>query len=162
MQSKVLRLAAACAFAAFSSTGWAGTVEVAYINPESYSDAGASATDERANVEALGLHLRRLGERLLPPGHVLRIEVLDVDLAGVVRPTHRGTVRTLRGMADFPAVHLRHTLQAPGQPARSGEDRISDMNYTRNAATHRVSSEHLYYEKRMLDAWFRQRFALAQ
>ena len=143
------------ALLALSCAAGAGTVEVSYVNPANYTDAGSSSIDERANVEELGRYLQKLGERL-PAGYVLKVDLLDVDLAGSVRATRPGSVRTVRGGADFPRVQLRYTLQAPGQAPRGGEEAISDINYTFGVAS--VRSEPLYYEKRMLERWFTQRF----
>ena len=54
-------------------------------------------------------------------------------------------------------MHLRYTLDAPGQPARTGDEWITDLNYGRGIARYRASAP-LYYESSMLQAWFKQRF----
>ena len=48
---------------------------------------------------------------------------------------------------------LRYTLTENGQVLRSGEAKISDMNYLHRINRH-WDSESLRYEKRMLDEWF--------
>ena len=158
---KLLRTALASATLALAGTaGAAGAVDVTFLNADNYFDAGTSKADERANLDVLARHLRQLGHRVLPSGHLLKVEVLDVDLAGTVRPTRRGSdLRTMRGTGDYPIIHLRYTLQAPGQQLRTGEEQIRDINYTRNAVNVRSASDPLYYEKRMLEKWFEQRFA---
>jgi hypothetical protein len=147
----------ALALAGLGFTASAGTVEVAFVDPENFADAGNAAWEERENIEALGRHLQALG-RQLPAGHALRIEVLDVDLAGSIRARGIGGVRTVNGRSDFPRMKLRYTLDVPGQPSRTDEEVLSDIDYARGLSAAR-SSQPLHYEKRMLGEWFARRFA---
>ena len=137
----------------------AGTVNVTFINASSYWDAGNSSWDEEANLKLLERHLQRLGQRLLPADHVLKLDVLQLDLAGTVRAFHRADtrVRVVTGGADWPRIHLRYTLEADGKPLASGQEWVADLDYSRGVPG-RVSNEDLYYEKRMLDMWFKARF----
>ena len=48
-------------------------------------------------------------------------------------------------------------LEADGRAVRNGEETVSDMNYLHGFAGIR-RSESLYFEKRMLDNWFKTRF----
>jgi hypothetical protein len=64
--------------------------------------------------------------------------------------------RVLRGRADWPSIQLRYTLREGDKVLKSGEDRLTDMNYL----MHSLRASHdspLPYEKRMLDHWFRDR-----
>ncbi len=135
----------------------AGKVEVVFVDPASYTDIGATRWDEQANLREIDRHLRTLGQRLLPANQTLTVEVLEVDLAGALRPQPNGTdLRVLTGQADFPRMHLRYVLTGDGVQ-RSGDERLADLNYTRGLAK-RGDSEALFYEKRMLQAWFKARF----
>jgi hypothetical protein len=156
-----LRTLAAAAIAAGSAGAFAGAVEVNFVNPSQFIDAGSSPAEERDNLEALARHLRKLGRELLPANQVLRIEVLDVDLAGTVRePVPNGArFRVMRGDADWPRINLRYTLETDGQAARSGEESLSDPDYQHGKPDKTRDSGPLYYEKRMLERWFRERFA---
>ena len=150
-------LSAACLALAATAAG-AGTAQVSFINVPSFEDAGSTSWEEQANLQALATHLESLAQRMLPAGQQLKVEVLDVDLAGTVRPSVRGSsVRVLRGGADWPRIHLRYTLEADGKAVASGDERIADLNYARGLSGAR-DSQSLYYEKRMLDAWFKARF----
>ena len=150
-------LCAVCLALAATAAG-AGTAHVSFVNAPSFEDAGNTTWDEPANLQALSTHLQGLAQRTLPAGQHLKVEVLDVDLAGTVRPSVRGSsVRVLRGGADWPRIHLRYTLEADGTPVASGDERIADLNYARGLSSAR-DSQSLYYEKRMLDAWFKTRF----
>jgi hypothetical protein len=84
--------------------------------------------------------------------------VLDVDLAGEVRLTRNGAIRVARDVA-FPAMHVKWSLESGGRVLRSGDQRLTDLNYRHHIRDARYSTTSLYYEKRMLDDWFRNEFA---
>lgn len=133
----------------------AGRVEVTWSEPEKYADIGHSPADRESALQALGAHLQKLARRL-PDGQTLQLTVTDVDLAGepVLRPARE--VRILRGRADWPTMSLRYTLSGPAGTLRSGEARLSDMNY--GFTSLRRPDEALGYEKRMIDTWFEGEF----
>lgn len=64
-------------------------VEVVFLHPEAYSDAslynGYGAKGQEPALRGIREHLQRLGERYLKPGDSLKVEVLDIDLAGRFR-----------------------------------------------------------------------------
>lgn len=136
----------------------AGTVEVSFVNPASFIDAGGSQWDKDANLQALKRHLQSLGQRL-PANQVLKIELLDVDLAGSLQPNRIGgqDVRVLRGSADYPRIHLKYTLEADGMAHGSGTEWVTDLDYAHGVPSWH-DAEPLYYEKRMLETWFKTRF----
>ena len=149
----ILSLALVAAGAAHA----AGTVNVEFVAPASYADAGNTRADEPANREALAQHLRELGRRYLADGEVLQVSVLDIDLAGTVRPGRRGDIRTEKGGADWPRIKLRYSLRAGDKVMQSAEETVQNLNYLHDR-TEYGSSERLRHEKRMLDDWFKARF----
>lgn len=144
---------------------WAGpNLSVVFVNPENYSDASYSSTfsnaPDRADVQReIEQHFQRLVQRALPPGDSLKIEVLDIDLAGRVEPLRSrlgSDVRIIRDIS-WPRIALRYTLTHGEQAMPSREERISDLNYL--SSHNRYSSgDRLRYEKAMLDRWFDERF----
>jgi len=146
-------------FAAALATAAQGAVLVTFTEPDKYVDTGRYRFEGTQVLAELERHFQQLGTRYLQPGQTLRIEVLEVDLAGDerFRSGPNQDVRILRGGADWPRMRLRYVLEGPGKPAVSGEDRLSDMNYLQRPITVR-GNEHLAYEKRMLDEWFRTKF----
>lgn len=134
----------------------AGTVNVSFIEADHYWDAGNLSSDEGPNLQTLARHLQRLGRDRLPAGQVLNIEVLQVALAGTRARAGSG-FRTLDGGADWPRIHLRYSLQMPGQAAMEGQEWVVDLDYLRGLTGAR-GGDSLFYEKRMLAAWFRARF----
>lgn len=142
--------------ACLGSAQAAGTVVLDWIEPASYTDAGRHVIDREHTLQSLGQHIQALGKHL-PDGQLLRLEVLDLDLAGDVGRWHGwglDEVRVLGGMADWPKMKLRYTLQSAGQTLASGEASLSDIGYL-----FRPRAGALAYEKRMLDAWFKRSFA---
>lgn len=137
-----------------------GAVLVKFTEPDKYVDAGRYRFEATQVLAELEKHFQQLGARYLHPDQTLRIEVLEVDLAGDerFRSGPNQDIRVLRGGADWPRMRVRYSLEGGGRPPLSGEENISDMNYLHRPITVRLN-EHLAYEKRMLDEWFRTKFA---
>ena len=81
----VLSAASLLCAAALPQAHAAGSVEVQWLAPADYSDAGRSASDRERATRALGAHLQLLG-RQLPHGQALKIVVTELDLAGEIEP----------------------------------------------------------------------------
>src|SRR5258706_15209920 len=134
-------------------------VTVTYSDPDRFTDAGDRSSDPRKIMLALERHLVQLGERYLPPKTDLRIEVLDLDRAGRPRMNLPTEVRIVTGRADMPCIELQYSPTAEGQPAQTRKERVCDPEYLERLAPGYDSHDPLVYEKRMLDRWFRDRFA---
>jgi len=147
-------------FAAASSAHAGGTVNVSFVAPEQYTDAGNSPFDRPDNLKTLAAFMQTLGAQYLADGQVLDIAVLNVDLAGFVRPTRHGDLRIVHNGADWPSFDLRYTLSAPGQPPQQREEHLSGLHYGHRLARYAIDDP-LRHEKQMLDTWFRQRFGAA-
>lgn len=158
--STIVRMACTVLFCA-AAAAHAGTVEVSFDPAAAFADAGESRSERAANVGALAGHLRSLGARLPGSNQVLRVQLLDVDLAGSVRPVGRSgqMLRIVRGSADWPQLRLRYTLLEGDRELRSGEEVLSDLNYTwHGAAQGGSAAEPLRHEKRLITEWFQDRF----
>jgi hypothetical protein len=129
-------------------------VTVNYVAPDKFTDVPFVPWDREDTLKQLTDHFTRLSGSL-PPGQDLRIDVLDVDLAGRLYPNARmgRDLRILQGRADWPRMELRYTLEQNGQVLKSGEAKLSDMNYL-DHTTRYFDSEPLRYEKQMIDDWF--------
>ena len=140
-----------------------GLVRVGYVHPEKFTEASLHGrygeTGRAPALDGLRRHLERLGQRHLQQDQTLEIEVLDLDLAGRFEPWRALAydVRYLTGIT-WPRMTLRYTLTQGGREVARGEEQISDMAYLM-AAGMRFDSDSLRYEKKMLDDWFRARFA---
>lgn len=139
----------------------AAAVDVRYLNPEKYTDAG-QRPGERLPPESLkrelAAEMQRLGERYLEPGQELAVDVLDLDLAGRFQwwDASQGQVRVMDGVG-WPRMQVRYRLTRGGRTLEQGEESLSHRSYLEAAPAR--SSDPLRYEKDMLDAWFRARFA---
>ena len=137
-------------------------VDVTFTSPETYVDAGlrreGGAQAREIALKTIREQLVTLGERYLAPNQTLKIEVLDIDLAGEIEWWHGPY--DIRYMRDYtwPKIRLRYTLEEGGQPIRSAEETVSDPSYQMNIIATR-SGEVMPYEKEMLARWFRSRFA---
>jgi hypothetical protein len=143
------------ALAAVPATA-AGRVDVNFVEPETFGDVGWGSVDRERNLQVLAQHFQALAARL-PDTQTLRVEVLDVDLAGEPRPGAIQDFRVVRGGADWPAITLRYVLDDRGSVLASGEERVTDMNYLFSRT---VGSDHgpLPYERRLIQRWFQERF----
>jgi len=154
ISSLVLLVAAASAHAA-------GSVQVSFVKPDSFADVRDGAHRTEDHLAALQRHLEEVGAQYLAQGQVLKVEVLDVDLAGEVRYGARANdIRVLRGRADWPRVQLRYTLEAAGATTRSGAANVTDMAYLQRMSPLQANQA-LPYERRMLEDWFKVEFGTA-
>lgn len=129
---------------------------VTFVEPEHFADMPFSQVDRERVLADLRQHIDQLAARL-PAGENLTVEVLDLDLAGELKPTsHRPDLRILTGGADWPRMHLRYRIEQDGKVIRSGDDHLADMNYLEHLNRY-PSSTNLRYEKQMLDDWFRNK-----
>jgi hypothetical protein len=134
----------------------AGTVQVSFVNPDRFADVRDRNFTSAQNLAALERVLIETAGSHVPDGSTLKIDVLDVDLAGEVRPGSRPwDVRVLRGRADWPRITLRWALD--GASPKSGNAVVQDMAYLQRIQPP-MSDGALVYERRMLDEYFRGTF----
>jgi len=143
-------------------SGAAGAdTKVTFAHPDRFTDANLygnfGTRSWQPAVDGIGAYLKRLGGRYLDRGQLLTIEVLDIDLAGLIDPFRSQTVRIM-SPATWPRIKVRYWLAQNGRALAGGEETISDLEYLSNAVG-RSSGDPLRYEKAMLDDWFRTRFA---
>ena len=157
-RTSILLLAACVLFSVVATAA----VTVNFTKPENYTDMPLSSWDRESTLKTLQAHFDKLGATL-PAGQDLKVEVLDIDLAGRIRPTfsYPHEIRVLRGMADWPMIQLRYSIESKGQVLKSGEERVADMNYLGHLNRY-FSGESLRYEKAMLDEWFKRTTQLTQ
>lgn len=157
-----LALAAAAALltAAALPAAAAGKVEVSFVEPDKFADAGRSTLDRERTFKTLSDYLQALGTEL-PDGQTLRLEVTDLDLAGNVEPfgwRSSSEVRVLRGRADWPHMNLRYKLLAEGREVKTGEAQLADISYMYTLRGRDHPQDALAYEKRMVRRWFDDTF----
>jgi hypothetical protein len=142
------------------AAGSAGAaVTVNYVALEQYPDLPRLEADREDLLKDLSQHFVKLGHKLAP-GQDLRIEVLDLDLAGHLIPgVLRGKdARILGNLAsDGPSVTMRYSLQQDNQVVYSGVVTLLDPHYLQHRPRY-WDNVRLRYEKTMIDEWFARSF----
>lgn len=123
------------------------------ISPLVYRSAG----ERDALFAEIARLLKRLGERDLPAGRSLKIELIDIRPAGMFQPWRptADKVRVLTGVTP-PQVKLRYALTERGRVVARGEETVTDLNYQQNLGA-RASIGSFPYERELIRDWFRDR-----
>jgi hypothetical protein len=138
-----------------SAGGASAAVTVSYYQPEHYGELPFATSERDEVLRDLSAHFEKLG-KTLPAGQDLKVEVLDLRLAGHIRPRASGRdIRVLSGGADWPHMHIRYSIESGGKVISSGESRLSDMNYL-DWSNRYSDGDRLRYEKHMIDDWFKK------
>lgn len=154
----VLKAALAAGLLGVAVLAQAG-VEVRFVNPDRFTDAGRDEAQRQQTLQGIEQHLITAGSKQLTSGQDLLIEVLDVNLAGEEQPIpSRGAMLRVLRRATTPGMQLRYTLSRGGVVLRSGENRLSDLGYL-DGINRYQTSDTLRYEKSMLDDWLRVEFS---
>lgn len=153
MKSPMTRWALA-GLLALTAGAASAAVNVTYVHPEKFYDLPFGTADRDEMLGQLTDYFTELG-KALPQGQDLRIEVTDFDPAGRIIPNARAgrDLRVLTGRADWPRLEMHYAVEQNGQVIKSGDAKLSDMNYQQNSI-HFNNNEPLFYEKRMIDEWF--------
>jgi hypothetical protein len=146
--------AAAATLLLIASVSANATATVAFIAIDKMTDVPRDYHD-RENMQFLFReHVQQLSEKL-PAGQVLKVDFLDIDLAGDEFPrVSVRDVRVLKGQADWPRIQLRYSIERDGAVVASGEAKLSDPNYL--MGLNRYGRDLYSHEKQMLDEWFRK------
>jgi hypothetical protein len=151
---KFFRKTAMVVVGLLASVSASAAVTVSYINPEKMADVPRFSSDRESMEMVFREHLEQLAAQL-PAGQDLKVDFLDIDLAGDVFPrVPVRDIRVMKGRADWPRMHLRYSIEQDGKVLRSGDRELADPNYLMNSSAYR---QDLYgHEKKMLDDWFRK------
>jgi hypothetical protein len=133
----------------------AGKLELQFIEPATYRDIGQAGHERERNLKSLADYLQTLAAKL-PDGQTLKLDMLDIDLAGEVQHRAAQEIRVMRGRADWPQIQLRYTLTQGGATLKSGEARLSDLSYLDHLRGRESMQGDLPYDKRLLQDWFRK------
>jgi hypothetical protein len=160
---RVIAVAAAVVALVFAASASAGTAEVNFLDPDKYSDPGGKGglrdlPTREVVLREIRAHLIELAERNLGPNQAVKIDVLDIDIAGR-REILRAGAEDVRVYDDIspPRITLRFALSENGQVVTSGEERVSNPTYLSGLAR-QTSGDPLRYERPMLTKWFLARF----
>ena len=155
--ARVMRHLALAGLFLLSAGGASAAVTVSYIEPEHFGEMPLATWERDEILRDLTAHFDRLG-KTLPAGQDLKVEVLDMRLAGRLRRGGPREIRVIKNGADWPTMHIRYAVESGGKVITSGESKLSDMAYT-SRTTRYSDGEPLRYEKRMIDEWFKKTIA---
>jgi len=143
-------------------------VEVTYENPEKFSDVKDSSFGSDRGREGflyeLKDHLVTRGGKLVPEGHKLSITITEVDLAGDFEPWRGVQLSDVRIIKEIypPRVNLSFKLtDMTGAVVKEGTRELRDVAFQMTTMAF-PSSDHLRYEKAMLDNWLRSELPRAK
>lgn len=149
---------------ATQETSSAARVSVTYVNPDKFAENRMFGMQDRFNhIDYLGElkdYLLKRGEKILPPGQRLHVNITDIQLAGAYEPSSGAQSNHIRMMRDVypPRIDLNFKLtDQDGKVLREGTRVLRDLNYLRDGlnAPGARSGESLYYDKALLDRWLR-------
>jgi Protein of unknown function (DUF3016) len=135
------------------------TVEVQYVQPAKFTDFNIYGRGSQWSASYFATQisddLRPSLERKVPGGK-LTLRFTDVDLAGHYPSRGGSSVRVVRGAIRPARMSFEFVLQdSSDRTLASGSTRITDTSSPSSLAHHPKRSQALYYEKRMLERWFR-------
>ncbi|HEX8609787.1 MAG TPA: DUF3016 domain-containing protein [Telluria sp.] len=157
--TRIVQASALAAVMALPASVATAAASVSYVEPDRFTDVPFTPWERERVLKQLTAHFDKLAASL-PPGQEFKVEVLDVDLAGQTKPNFRGgqDLRVMNGGADWPHIHLRYSITEGGKVIKSGEEKLSNMQYL-DRMNHYGNTELLRYEKQMLDDWFKKAVA---
>src|SRR5690349_10907447 len=97
----VIRSLAVGGLLALAAGAASADVTVNYVQPERFSDLPFTTWEREVVLKDLTGHFAKLGAQL-PPGQNLRIDVLDIDLAGREHPGRGGRDLRIVKQIDWP------------------------------------------------------------
>jgi hypothetical protein len=135
----------------------AGTIEVKWQDPDSYTDirhGNSHKTKFRKNLfTQLEQHLEKLTEKS-PKQLTLKIKVTNLNLAGDVRYNFSMSqdIRMVQHMY-WPSIEFEYSLMNDEQVVKSETVKLKDMAFMDRGGRSRLNHDSYYYEKRMLTEW---------
>ena len=134
-----------------ASAASAGEVVVTYIQPENFSDLPTGGEREET-LRNLSAHFVKLGAKL-PAGQHLRIDVLDVDMAGYEQPSGARTDMRVKTREAWPRISLQYSLESNGKVISTGPGELRDTSFM-DRPNRYMDHDTLRFEKKMVDTWF--------
>ncbi len=135
-------------------------LETDWVQVETYDDIRAGEQSrlgfQEQIIKTLNKHFITLANRL-PVYHTLKLNVLNIDLAGEINYYGSRQVRTFKDLY-FPRVSLSYQLlDESNQVIKSGTANIKNVNFM-NSISQRYKNQFLGHEKAMIDKWFEEEF----
>jgi hypothetical protein len=161
IMNKLIYYGAIAMLSLLASASASAAATVSYVNPDKMTDVPRDKSDRQWMETTLLEHFNKLAAKL-PAGQDLKVEILDIDLAGEVFPrVPVQNVRVYKDRNDRVQIHLRFSIEQDGKVVRSGERQLTDAGYLMDR-NHYTTNEIYSYEKQLLDDWFRKEVIAAR
>jgi Protein of unknown function (DUF3016) len=141
----------------------ASRISVTFVQPERFTDVDSLLASPKGTADLLAeidRDLHAAGERYVPAGLALEIQVTNIDLAGEFEPWRGPQFQRIRIMRDIyvPRFELTFRLtDGTGAVVKEGRRVLVDQLYLNSAALN--DGDPLYYDKLLLRGWLRQELA---
>jgi hypothetical protein len=135
-------------------------ITVDFKDPENFTDVRDSfgGGTSQYYLGLLAQHIRDTAAARLTAGQKLAVTFTDIDLAGDIPPGQTDNVRLILA-AHIPRMTLSFQLtDASGAVLRSGERRLSELDYQMKIIPTLDRNEPLNYDKQMLTDWVHKEF----
>jgi hypothetical protein len=152
VQTSIRHLAAGALLTLAAGAASAANVTVNYIQPQNFSDLPSAPWERERALEGIAAHFVKLGAKL-PPGQNLRVDVVNIDLAGSEYQSRARTDLRVMSRGQWPRIDLHYTLESNGQVVGSGDAQLRDTAYL-DRPNRYVDHDTVRFEKRMVDTWF--------
>ncbi|MFT5755701.1 MAG: hypothetical protein ACI9LM_000413 [Alteromonadaceae bacterium] len=144
----------------FTAKSNAANAEVTWTNSDKYQDIRSGFDNrkrfKKRTFKSFEKHFSGLADQL-PQGLLLKIDVIDVDLAGDMGFHSDRQVRVVKDIY-FPRLKFSYELfNVDKSLVTSGDINLKDMSFMLSNNL-RYRNKALGYEKRMLDNWFNDTF----
>jgi hypothetical protein len=146
-----------------AATPPASRTSVTSVQPERFTDVKdsllASPKGTADLLAAIDRYRHVAGERYVPAGLALEIQVTNIDLAGEFEPWRGPQFDRVRIMRDVypPRIALEFRTDGSGAVVNEGPRVLFDQLYLGAAPLN--NGDRLYYDKLLLGTWLRQEFA---
>lgn len=153
---KLFPYAALIAIAVAGSAHASAALTLNFADTKNMTDVPRYQADREIMEEQFRELFDTLSSRL-PAGQQLKVDIIDVDLAGEVFPRVAiQNVRVMNGRTDPPRIELRYSIEQDGKVLGSGERKL--VNYGYQHGFNSDSDEVFSHEKQLIKDWFHKEF----
>ena len=138
----------------------AAGLEVTFTAPDKYIDIRPGDENQHHYNETVFYNIRKQLTKLaedLPDDQLLKVDIVNIDLAGDIRMTGNGLIRVISQMYS---PYFKFTYQLEDKDKKvivQGEEAIRDKSFMTGTSL-RYRNEYLGYEKQLFDDWFEETF----
>lgn len=137
--------------------------DIVFLEPAKYTDVKDSSMGDHERttyLDQLRDHLRDQARYFVPQGYLLKVTVLDIDMAGEFEPWRGPQYHDVRIVKDIysPRIDLAFQLtDAEGNVVSKGQRELRDLSFMMKLPTG-FASDTMRHEKALLDDWLRNEF----